>query len=88
MLENDRWQLAVSTIEIILQTLTQEDFINIVCSSSSAYRNQDSSDATYVDARVLSPCAQDGLMPATSGVKRHLISLLKEETPFGGLFVY
>ncbi|KAI6660319.1 VWFA and cache domain-containing protein 1-like [Oopsacas minuta] len=87
MLENDRWQLALSTIEIILQTLTQEDFINIICSASSVYLNQDSSTPTYIDARVLSTCSEDGLIPATSGIKRHLIGLLKEEQPIGGLFI-
>ena len=85
MLENDRWQLALSTIEILLQTLTQEDFINIICSASSAYLDQESSTPEYIDARVMSECSKDSLMPATSGVKRHLMDTMRKAPPLGGI---
>ena len=86
MLDNDRWQLALSTIELLLQTLTQEDFINIICSASSAYLNQESSTPEYIEARVMSSCSPDSLMPATSGVKQHLMETMGREQPIGGLY--
>ena len=85
MLDNGRWQLALSTIEILLQTLTQEDFINIICSASSAYLDQESSLPSFINARVISPCSQESLMPATSGVKRHLMDIMRKEQPIGGM---
>eukprot|EP00117_Sycon_ciliatum_P006330 scpid15815/ scgid3227/ VWFA and cache domain-containing protein 1 len=80
MEDDQRWDIAVRTVRQIVNTLTRDDQVNIVCSRGSYYNSA----GRYITANsVTLGCNKQSMMRATTSNRAQLLDALDGQSPFG-----
>ena len=77
-----RWRIALKTVETLLSTLTQDDYVNVIGYRTS-YWDYDSNRFVFPSFNVMG-CRQTGLQPATAAHQEELLANIREFSPRGG----